>query len=1016
MFPQELSSDLIQWAIEWGVKYVVENSPRWVREIRRHWPSDWQADYAVAHPGLRVHRTGLVNRERECRAIRDAILDAQHSRLLFFFGPRGVGKTRLLEETRLIVKSLPMHLDLRWGGIIDLYHVDQHSIPALQYAIVSALDPQGRFFAGFREALKKFKQHQEQGFYEELKTDRSRLQAAFDEEYRSFTREFRPIIAFDTLERIHDDVDLFHQLTGRESASVSRWLFNFCLTAPNSVFLFAGRFPLLEMAVSSLPGQNRLEAIPVDGFVRPDAFALLTSFLKKQPALRRALLQDPVREQLWRLTNGRPVELALAVELISRGSILASQINPGEQEQINPKTLVSLFFERENPVGKPVFFLGLARKGLTADLLHYLEPSWSLEECRQKLDALRRLSVVKTRPGREELFLHDALYDLFDRYVAQENDLKFWYSCFLEYYQERQATCIARRQEWEEAILNLLYYALQLDAWQAFQTQYLRQSERAIAGYEIELDMRLRDELFWYLQSSSDRSALQSSDFAESVNLDSAVRWVKRYIFQGAHQRAASLAATILSLGPAPYRQLVFQSSTPLTEIPSEVCEQVKSLLKKADRFFWGHLLTYYGDALLYVTGVPEKEISLALSKAQEFLQTSNTPENLDWLRSRLLGRVYDRLGYLARTYGHYDLAVQNYRQAIPYYEKADVKEELATTLNNQAFVLGLLGRIQEAMECADKAFAYRQELGQRYTLALSRNTRGLIYALFDFEKGRRECQLALNAFEELEAPRGIGLARNALGYILRKQGSKNASIRNFAAAEQFFQQSEEFLKRSADIFQEKVTEPIRLWEAYNELGSLYFDWGNYLLTIGKQQEAESKLQNAVEKHQAALDVAQRSMLLTQKADSADDIAKAYIAMRKPKKAKIWLNEARRLIPNDYDLTKRRQGPRPPAGELYWLAIGKFWLQSGDWALYFSQTNQGEKTQIALRNFLLAVVSTAAYSKEYAALHWPEIASRLTSFDIKEVQRAYKELEATLDIRVELPGIVLSYLDPAETN
>jgi len=457
-----------------------------------------------------------------------------------------------------------------------------------------------------------------------------------------------------------------------------------------------------------------------------------------------------------------------------------------------------------------------------------------------------------------------------------------------------------------------------------------------------------------------------------------------------------------LALGPVPYRKWVTPIRDLKQEFSLESIQQAKKLLRKADDFFWGHLLTYYGDVLTYLTGMPERRIVFILENARERLQKSVPSASTAWLRTRLLGRVHDRMGYLARTYGHYGQAAEHYRQALPYYEEAGAVEERATTLNNLAFVLAFMGDIQEARECADKAFTRRQQLGQRYPLALSRNTRGLIYALEDLEKGRQECQRALNIFEEIKAPRGIGLACNALGYILRKQGANKASDGSSPVAEQYFRQAEQLLRRAAEIFKDVVIEPVRLWEAYNEAGSLYFEWGNYLLAKGDEQQAEKKRLLAIEKHQMALEIAQRKMLLLQEIDAADDVAKVYISMHRFEEARAWLGKVRALIPDEYDFTKRRKGTRPPAGELLWLAIGKFWLQSGDWLLHSDQSDPMKKSQIALRYFLLAAESVQTYSIEYAALHWPEISSRLMNFDPKEVQQVYDELKGSFGIALDI--------------
>src|SRR5262249_40615869 len=101
-------------------------------------------------------RTGLVNRERELRAVRAALVDAPHTRILYLCGPGGVGKTRLLEESRRLVRETEAPSTLCWSGILDLYHIDLHSVSALQNALIQGLDPGEQYFQRYRSARARF--------------------------------------------------------------------------------------------------------------------------------------------------------------------------------------------------------------------------------------------------------------------------------------------------------------------------------------------------------------------------------------------------------------------------------------------------------------------------------------------------------------------------------------------------------------------------------------------------------------------------------------------------------------------------------------------------------------------------------------------------------------------------------------------------------------------------------------------------------------------------------------------
>jgi tetratricopeptide (TPR) repeat protein len=261
--------------------------------------------------------------------------------------------------------------------------------------------------------------------------------------------------------------------------------------------------------------------------------------------------------------------------------------------------------------------------------------------------------------------------------------------------------------------------------------------------------------------------------------------------------------------------------------------------------------------------------------------------------------------------------------------------------------------------------------LGQRFPIALSRNTLGLIHALEgQYEWGWRECQLALSIFEELELPRGIGLACNALGFVLRHQGEAwNVKLYDPDRISALFQQAEEFLNQAVNIFSEQVQEPIRLWEAYNELGSLDRAWGN-LLQQEDHAAALKRYEEAVSFQLKALEVAQLHDLHFQEADTCDDLAQVFADQRDFDKAHRWLQRSLSLVPEGYTLAagKGFEGA-PEPGEAYWLILGKTHQRLGIWALPSnglanpSHDEWAKKVEAGFQHFALA----AAYFERY----WP---------------------------------------------
>jgi tetratricopeptide (TPR) repeat protein len=258
-------------------------------------------------------------------------------------------------------------------------------------------------------------------------------------------------------------------------------------------------------------------------------------------------------------------------------------------------------------------------------------------------------------------------------------------------------------------------------------------------------------------------------------------------------------------------------------------------------------------------------------------------------------------------------------------------------------------------------------------------------------------------------------LACNALGYILRKQGEgwKSGEISPQQAV-QCFQQSIGYLEQAAKIFPEEVSEsekvskpgqvmePIRSWEAYNERGSLYREWG-YLLSEQKSSETEQELYTkAIEFQLKALKVARRGDMRFQEADTCDDLARVWHDRGDRRKAYHWLKQAISLVPKEYILIDKEYKNEPQRGEAYWLILGKAYWQEGQWALEtvskdsLSERKHQKYIQNVVKNFTLA-----AY---YFECYWPETSvynERLRSMadkisklglPIREVKSAIKDV------------------------
>lgn len=1014
--PDILIGHLVDAAINLAGRLVTQYGQTVVRKLQEQLQQS-----EVQKPFFAV-KGNLVNRESALRAIRDAF-NASNTRVIYFHGSGGAGKTRLLEEAKNIAYSIST---LRWAGIFDLYHTDLHNILRLQSAIVEDLDPGGQWFSKYQDAKDTFESNRREGIYSAssdavVQTEITRINQLFIEEFNQYTSKHRTVLAFDTLENIGEEQDLIQRTfglgEGRESPLAKRWLLDLCQEAENAVILLAGRFHEdlkheLERINSIHVG--RVESIPIHGLTQADTADLLKVYTRKTPRPIADLLSRNAA-MIWQATSGLPVHAALLVELALRSpDIFGNGLDANDSEA--GKKIVRAFFDGENPARRHFFFLALARKGLTADLLHFLEQGWPEEECAKRLEDAERSTLTKKRYGETKLFLHDALYEMFDIFTpCSEEEKALWFQRLRDYYQKQKSLTRENRPLWENAIVNLLYYDLRCDFLRAFYQNYIRWSEVAIKGYELGWDTQLRHEILIYLRNDYQHITQKDTDLEALFIQDSAARWIKRLISQNDYQTAVKRAETFLAL-----TDLMETSSLP--DITKASREKLKAYMTSAPTIIQASLFTYYGEALTYLTEKTEKDIQAILHKAVSLLENLSLRQSdpASWFRGRLLGRTYDRLGYLARSNGHYQKAAEYYRKALPFYKEAEITDEFAFTQNNLAFVLALLGDMSGAKDAIEDALAKRLELGQRYPIALSYNTRGLIRALDNPGRmdGQRDCELAWSIFREINAPRGIGLACNALGFILRKRGGGWAS--NQCAPEQALQwyvEAEKYFEQAKEIF--KDGEPLRLWEALNELGCLNRDWARLLKSLHDEEGARKRFAQALDYQEQALKLAQEKKMLFQQVDTLDDLAELYLDWGEFEQARKNLESCRALIPPEFNLTNAKKEPRP--GEVYWLSLAKIKIREGLIKIQTARQN-GPPDILQIEEGLRYLLSSFAYfhlfSKQptYLERRIQEMAARLKELEIpgELVGKAFQQVFGERDFDISALRTVLSKEYPYE--
>ncbi|HIP71126.1 MAG TPA: ATP-binding protein [Anaerolineae bacterium] len=942
----------------------------------------------------------IIGREEPLKAIYNAIQNEGHTWLLYFYGDGGIGKTRLLEE--IVTKNGSWDgLSFRCTPILDMYHSEYQSSDGIRQGIVAGLEEGSDDFRGYYVTREELTAKQEAGVSNaELQRLQDEMEAVFLKEYQALAQKQRLVICLDTMELMQHESDPVQKncRVDMVEALVMNWLVEQLPTLPNTVILMAGR-PQNKEHIESIftekffAENNSFEAQPLQAFSLSETRQYLEAISQKLEKGEDSSLTEIMREhkgldkQLHQVTNGRPVYLALIIDLFLSQSVrsgdrggFVNDILAGRafsQDEL-AKQLIDTLRELPDPHGRIIQYLFCARKGLNTDLLIH----FGVKDIESHLQWLEKLAIVKVRTvdrgndRQKTYFFHDEVYNMYDQYFKNDPIEAKKYQPFVEYYRPK-------------SLVDGLFYELRANPYEGYHFYYARQDHDAIRGHERGYDMRLRNEALGFLNRYVDpRSPFYDELIANRLNRnnvdrDCAVRWVRRHWARGDSKMAREVALDLIASDDPLFDwdkiDDDFYKADLLVALVEATVQEALDVRLVADFLNQKALINVkeIPDLLKYAITVLQKKAKSSLDKAQQ------------WRYQRILGAAHNRLGYFYRTTGKYGQALFHYQQAVAHFHQANIKSELAFALTNTAYLLGLNSRTTEAFRLIEQAIKLNQESKRHYPLALALNTRGRIFTLDNHpDWGVKECRKALVTVREIGDNRGAGLALNGLGYSLRKQANqwKFGGI-SPEEADLIFQEAVEILNEAAGIFSQ-FNEPVRLWEAYNELGSLYCDWG-WLMRQQRtdQPKALEYYAQSIDYQEQALNLAKEHKLESQILDSFDDLAQAYgdrstlnielenieAAHQDREQAEVYLNDVLNSIDDSFKLAAGGFEPTLSEGETQWLAMGKLHLWRGIW--YFRDIENKQVLKEEIENRLKKAMENLFLSSIYFRQYWP------TSFD-----------------------------------
>lgn len=836
------------------------------------------------------------------------------STILYFTGPGGAGKTRLIQHT---LKSVVKEKNLLVASeLIDLYHTRNRSVGGLIESMLHVLEPIEKYIQSqskenlVDEKLEALARAEQEGLSTaELVSRRQELTTSLLEIFNKFTATRRLVLALDTAERLFVARDVAQQRLGlsEQRPAVLEWLLrDFLPKIQNAVILLAGRPQPLNLTadLTKLAQTSGREFVAFDmqGLNEEEALAYFEAVIASAEKSQYAADQQAARAiRSWSLDERlaifyclcdegndlriRPILLALAIDhLVVAGRPLAALTRPlaeaqalsnAERRAIENQlgqALVQTLREYRRPADEIIITLGWLRKGADAPLLARLT-GLQEDEVERALIHIRDLSFVKERPADNRLFLHDEMYDLLQRNVLSRispDESEQIYSDLQAYYGELIQTARQRISE---------LYRPQADTFEETlpDPSQVREARSRLQDAMVEaLYYRLRwkpveafqryiinatealvggDESLWLL--------LRAELFGFWAERDPYEQLEQIDGLQRADVTADSAVRWVMWLWSQDRYDAALEKANQLADSAHDLIEAGGVLAEAHAQAWRGYLNVFSGNYA---------QAEQLLTSAENLLDHWAASNRRDLRWAGVFARTYNSLGYLYSSQTRYYEAIEAFAKASQIWQRVQLKIEEATTLNNRAFSVAKIGKFHVALPLAKHALRFREELGPRVPVGLSVNTLALIeLAQYDLAGALRDAERACEIFQRLTSPRGIGLALTVLAEAKRRTSVSVTNLQQGRSA-QLLAEAAKHATEAIEIFSTKIQEPRRKAEALRERGRVYRDWArlrrersNIIATNevnhGKATMEELAQQSEID-FRAAIDLAQNNIYL----------------------------------------------------------------------------------------------------------------------------------------------------------
>jgi tetratricopeptide (TPR) repeat protein len=238
-------------------------------------------------------------------------------------------------------------------------------------------------------------------------------------------------------------------------------------------------------------------------------------------------------------------------------------------------------------------------------------------------------------------------------------------------------------------------------------------------------------------------------------------------------------------------------------------------------------------------------------------------------------------------------------------------------------------------------------------------------------ERARFHCEQALKIFREMEDTRGIGSACTAFAESLRRM--TNSDLLTYKQAVEYLKTACIYADEAVSVFREQVKEPLRLTEAYIEVGCVYREWTRQLLS--DDPERMEKVVRGLGAYEFAVEIADQWGYEYRAIDALVNMAWLYYYAGDYEAAEKILRERVKIrIADEQFFTPEHVADQENAPISWnWVQLGKANILLG--LLHFDQykkairmKNKSEaqhKLRQAAHNWTLSMAYNSLYGKDF---------------------------------------------------